>query len=265
MSVRMAKAAFAAVVLAAVVVPAGANTVGEVELRAVGVDPGKIARIYLDGRSLGRVRTGQVLLQLDPSHPGTWGLGLDLLETADASNIIPAFCIDLTQYSSRQFHVYDVVPLIEAPKGGSNSDLFPPDGGMGAGRAADLLRLYASSYSQVVDDTSAAAFQMAVWEIVFEASGAYDVSNSSEKGTFFTTTDQEFVDTANDWLSNLGSDDFESDLYAVSNPWKQDFAVLLPPLTTSSPPIPEPLTIVGALLSVGGVAGYIRARRRAKP
>ncbi|HUT60153.1 MAG TPA: hypothetical protein VNA25_20090, partial [Phycisphaerae bacterium] len=68
-----------------------------------------------------------------------------------------------------------------------------------------------------------------------------------------------YEDLANTWLASLGtSSERNNDLLALTNETYQDFALYVPGLTT--PPVPEPFTMLTACLAIGGLGMYVRRR-----
>ncbi|MDB5817887.1 MAG: hypothetical protein JWQ11_1527 [Rhizobacter sp.] len=119
-------------------------------------------------------------------------------------------------------------------------------------QANDLGRLF-TSYGSVVDTKiESAAMQLAVWEIVDETRGSYNVSNGSFSASLDRGSDAAVVSLANSWLSNLGSNNVYS-VSALSSASHQDFLVLAP--------VPEPSTYALMLAGLMGVAFVARRRK----
>jgi hypothetical protein len=116
----------------------------------------------------------------------------------------------------------------------------------------DLSRLYTQAHTAIVGNSSnSAALQLAMWEVLFETSGSYDLA----AGNVFAASSP-IRATATAWLTNLGS--YSPD-YVVSgyvSTSRQDVIVFAP--------VPEPGTY--ALLLAGlGMMGFIMRRRTGNP
>ncbi len=188
------------------VLAAGSASAGSVELRFDGVSPGEQVRVYLDTDGNGsydfneKVNAGV----MNWTNAGTGGQ----LET---------FCIELTQTISagqqRTYAMHD--DLTAAPR---------TDGVILSDTKADKLELFWGQYRDlVVDSDTASAFQVGIWEIVYDGDGVLDIQYGS--GTFSVSSYSSYQDTfgiASQWLNGLDLNGERADLMALSNAHKQD-------------------------------------------
>jgi len=163
-------------------------------------------------------------------------------------DVFTGYCIDLKEEIWWDFEgTWQVQPLENAPVGAGQ----PP---MGTDRATLLRRLWGSYFS----DPNNAEFQVAVWELLAEnPANGYDVKS----GDFHAPYDEVDREGINDWLdvvTDVGySGPVASVMYALVSDGSQDFAVLI---ETGGQPIPEPLTLTGLLMGIGGLIHYARKR-----
>jgi hypothetical protein len=104
-----------------------------------------------------------------------------------------SFCIDLTHFVSP----YGVTNT-------SYSYVDPLSVGLTQAQVTDLGRLL-TSYGSLINTApeNSAAFQMAVWEITNESTGIYNLG----AGNFTESGNTQSVALANNWISNLGTQD----------------------------------------------------------
>jgi len=120
---------------------------------------------------------------------------------------------------------------------------------LGDARASLLNRLFTSFYHEVDTTTEGAAFQVAIWEIVYE-----DLASALtvDDGDFRAWHNDDVEDQANTWLANLGTEEKYSISYYLSGT-NQDL------LTAAPVPLPA-----GVLLLGTGLGALVVARRRRK-
>lgn len=118
-------------------------------------------------------------------------------------------------------------------------------------RVTDLERL-ASQYLGSVDTVAeSGAFQLAVWEIVYENSGTYGLGTGNFQ---VASASGGAIATANSWLAALGSGTPTMTLSVWASSSSQDLAVF-----TSAVPEPE----IYAMLAAGlGFLGFVGKKRR---
>lgn len=120
---------------------------------------------------------------------------------------------------------------------------------LGSERASLLNRLFTSHYDKIDTTVEGAAFQIAIWEIVYEnLAGPLSVSG----GLFEAWNNAGVTSLANSWLSNLGTEETYSISYFLSGT-NQDL------LTAAPVPLPA-----GVLLLGTGLGALVIARRRRK-
>jgi hypothetical protein len=115
-------------------------------------------------------------------------------------------------------------------------------------RYGDVSKLFTSHYADVTSAKASAAFQLALWEILYEQKGAYDVNSGGLK----VVADSGARRLANDWLGSLGSVQGYS-IQRVYSGKLQDFLV--------ATPVPEPATYALALAALGTLGVYAHRRR----
>ncbi len=230
---------------------AQATSLGTVRLAYDSVSPRQASNVTLDGSTTNGLLTGRYNLQLDPTYAPT-GEGVDVYAEADANGRIGTFCADVRQWAPTSYKVYDVYLPEDAPIGGANSP-------MDEAKAWDLRRLFNQRTGETGTNDGAAAFQAAVWEIIYEESGTYDVTSGDLSMTIYSGWGSGWLATANDWLDALGTDQPDVGLRVLANADKQDFAMWVPDLPGGV--IPEPLTAVALLLGGAALTAYSRRRR----
>lgn len=133
----------------------------------------------------------------------------------DVADPLMGFCLDLSQAPPTTDTTFDVVPLTDAPS--------PTFIGTTITTAkADLLQeLWGRHYSPTMTNQQAAEFQLAVWEIVFETSGVYNIGNGSLRSNDLNAG-------TNALLSSLDGLGPKANLVALTHPEYQDMLAQVP-------------------------------------
>lgn len=218
-----------------VAAPAMAGLIGSADVREVSVSPGAVLTLY------GKNFIGGVGAQA----------GIYNLEVLNATLPIGnrGFCIEM-QYSTSSLKPYDIRTLDDAPRTQGNGP--GADGTMGATKAGMIAALWGQHFAEIGNDNiKAAAFQAAVWEIVYENSGTLDVSVwDNTENTFKVTGDANVIAQANAWLQGgTNWNGAKAHLVAVSNRDYQDYVV----------PVPAPAAAGLCFLGLG-LVGWVRRR-----
>jgi hypothetical protein len=192
--------------------------------------------------------TAPVTIAINPVGAG--GFSGHVGPTSPPTMPIFFWCVELSQtfsfgtiYSDYSVGAYSNTLL---------SQLFTEVGGSGA--------ILTGAPSEARTDLSA-AFQLAVWEIMFEGGtyGGLDVTSGNFKATNGDPTDDAILQ-ANAWLSALtAASPATTLLYLIQNANHQDFVTDTPIPPGLLVPEPAPLTLLG----VGILALMITMRRRA--
>ena len=169
------------------------------------------------------------------------------------------FCIEAQVFVGNNYKTYEIFDLANVPKPAG------PDGLPMAEDKANLIReLWGRFFDQTETNIGAAAFQLAIWEIVYEDYVA-DVEDRNSNwnlrsGNFRTdsaTNDANAAVTqALTWLRLLDGDGPRAHLLGLSNLNNQDFVIQVHP-------IPEPASLaIWSLIGLSFVGAGMRRRRR---
>lgn len=175
-----------------------------------------------------------------------------------SNGLLPGFCIELHESAPSVTSRYDVI----APDNNYNGYLGET---LGSQKSNYLRELWANYYDpswanggsySIQENNSAAAFAVAVWEIVYEdlpcTAAGYDVTIDGTVGLGGFRAEGVDTATANKWLQSLTGAGAKADLLVVSSAGNQNFLVA----------VPEPATFL--LLGLGGSLGVFgrKPRRR---
>ncbi|NOT69114.1 MAG: PEP-CTERM sorting domain-containing protein [Methylophilaceae bacterium] len=164
----------------------------------------------------------------------------------DGTEAFIAYCVDTAQ-SFNWGQVFSVTAVAANDK-------------FGASKALAMGQLYTQHFGSISNATESAAFQVALWEIVNEASSnALSLTTGDFKVTPWNAA---VTGLASNWLNSLGGAGDAYDLTVLTNSSYQDqlMATLsVNPLST----VPEPQTL--ALVLVGFIAMGAVVRRRKLP
>lgn len=157
------------------------------------------------------------------------------------SNSFVAFCAEVTQSISFNLNM--------------NYTLISGAARFGAQKSSDLSRLYTAAPTFVTDSSTSAAFQAAVWEVIYEAGTSYDLTGGVFMGAARYVGDLPTVAafaSINSVLLNLGSYAPNYNVSALVNREKQDLIVV---------EVPEPGTYALFAAGLAGI-GFLARRRR---
>lgn len=146
--------------------------------------------VHQNGGISTNVHAGELKFNVT-ARSGTSGPPLGTLRT---------FCVDVYQFVSSP-GVYDVSALEDAPIGGG-----APSGGMGTAKADALRSMYSYAIGTGKDFSNndfAAAFQLAIWEIVADFGSTTGLDVASGQGDFYLSSTSGFTSGISSALSDL--------------------------------------------------------------
>ena len=163
-----------------------------------------------------------------------------------------AFCIEVETIRVGGTYTMNVVDPRDAPINAGPAD--QSGGPMGVAKANYLREFWALAFPSVTNNVTGAAFQLGVWEIVFEdlpttPPTGWDVTVGKFKARDDGGNTTLAITQANTWLALVDGTGPKATLYGLSNAGVQDMIVS-----------PEPATL--ALLALGGVGMLARRRHR---
>lgn len=168
-------------------------------------------------------------------YDGTFRAGGFNMTSSEMGDFV-AFCVEVTQ-GLRNGHAYDNVvnPFGDAV-------------------TANVQSLFNSAYTRVIDNKTAAAFQVALWEIVEDTAIGFDLASGSFSAKDANTTG--VVATAKEFLKGLA--DAPKGLFEIDfllSPTSQDLVT-----ARRAEPSPVPLPASGLMLLSAGA--FFVARRK---
>ena len=238
---------------------------------SIKVDADRSGSFEVDTGSNASAPAGEYAFSTDPA--GSWAD--NLIAPADdwftQGGLFKAYCIDVAAEVELTGHLkaYTVKDLQDVVVGGSVGAAYPTGRVLGATSAAYLREFYALHFLAVDTDVEAEAFMAGVWEIMYDDPGA--IIDGMPTGYDFTTGylqagNFENAALANTWLDDLGKWEVIGDtnkVFALTNDEFEDVSFVA--LNYGGIRIvPEPLTMVGVLMGIAGIGGYVvRKRKRA--
>ncbi len=237
----------------AVAAMAGVAAADTIDLAYLGTGQGRNVRITLEGNSQ-NVFAGQL------RHAATTGVGMGV---ELAGQTLVTYCADINQLVGSSSSTYEIVNVSVLPS--PNSVTTP--GGMGEIRAAAIQSVYAYSNSLLggqhvdlgVNEAFATAFQLVIWELVYDYDGTAGSINLASGDFKATRTNgsalwSDVMGFANDLLTNgIVYDVSAKGLVGLRSGTRQDQLVEM-----NIPIIPTPTAAALGLVGLGGLA----ARRR---
>lgn len=145
----------------------------------------------------------------------------------------------------------DIYSWLNTSSSGASYTLTPGSGFFGSSQVTALERLASQHLASINTVAESGAFQLAVWEIVYENSGVYNLGTGNFQ---VASASGGALATANSWLAALGNGVPTLALSVWASSISQDLAVF-------SAPIPEP-EIYAMLLAGLGLMGFVAKRRR---
>lgn len=252
-----------------IVSPVGADSVPGYQVKAISVGSnGYDLAQSVKGTAGATSYTGQTV-RFNWQRSGTLADNNDWPYAPDLGETFNTFCIQFNQSITKGTYVFNVSDLNSAPIGNGST-------AMGADRANLLKYLWKQYYGLATTATNAAAFQIAIWEIIYEninlaaSSSPFDVGGGSakfdaQKNNSYTGASESL---ANTWLSatwsayKAGFSGTQlANVWALTHANKQDQAFLVPGPVPGPLPVPLPASVWAGLVLLGGIGVTKLARR----
>lgn len=201
---------------------------------------------------------GQINWTFDRSNAGN-----SFLDSLIAGNTLSTFCIEGTQnvyinQTSNFANIYSDISVAPQDNAGS---LFA----MGAGKAASLNQFWDAYYGQAgLSNANAAAFQLGIWEILYDTTPSLTTGSFTAKSTGDTDSNQAYSQ-AQLWLANYTTVNPTThyELYALSDPNLQDQLFGIPTAGhTDTQPTPLPAALPAGLGLMGALGLWRKLRKR---
>jgi hypothetical protein len=225
-----------------------------------GVQPGTMdLNVQFGATSIANAYVGQINWH-SATSPDWTGNNSPLNSILGPNQTFSTFCIEGTQdvfFGTNETWSLGVQNPSNAP--------VSPSAPMGATKAAEISELWNRSYNSIgTSNELAAAFQLSVWEIVYDGIPTLGGETAAvfNNGAFQASGDATAINDAVSMLNAIGSGSFTDSytVFALSDASIQDqiFAV---PNGGALPPVPLPEALPMGLALMGGI-GFFRVVRR---
>ena len=194
--------------------------------------------------------------------PEMWHQTAGTTLLGDANGNYLTFCVEINQdvllTNPPTTYGFYTGTVASAPTPGNP---IPGASGMGTAKATLLEELWARHYGDVVDATSGAAFQVAVWDIVYDADFNLGSGNLKAYGNCAATA------LAATWLTDVNTNASPyttPNLIGLKNDLYQDQVTFGPPVLSPPTETPLPTAASGAMVVLLGVGAGRVGRRRGR-